>query len=298
MKPWILFAPVLVAIALSLRAIAPLAGPNSSSVPPAGAAGAQPALAPGEVIRLTFPDLPPTLFAMVRGQKQPEPAVSIRLPDNYSADRTFPLLVWLGINDGGVGAEIGQPMRIAGRSDYIVANFPIFRRSHDPTVSWGIAPGADDYPVMAPAYAAIMQRIRATIPNIDPSASIIGGFSNGGHTLAVLLSALDETILKNFHGYFFIDSGFDWTSYKRNAILGERHILYLVGAGAPGETDWWRPDVVERVRFFERAAKHMGVPAGNWRFEVFPGVGHEFPDEYVAIIRKWAVDIRGKNNAE
>src|SRR5262245_26238619 len=187
MKRTILIAPLCLACLLAVSApgiLGSTGGEPPLERPAPKAATSKPTLAPGEVIRLIFPDLPPTLFAMRRGQIKPEPAVTIRLPDNYAPDKRFPLLVWLDINDGGVGAEIGQPMRIVGRSDYIVANFPLFRRSFDPSAGWGITVGVDDAPLMTAAYTTIMDRIRATIPNIDPSASIIGGFPNRSHAPA------------------------------------------------------------------------------------------------------------------
>ncbi len=282
--------PLLIVLALAFMPPPPPVGappPPAPSPPPAQPSA--PALRPAQVIRLALPELPPTLFAMVRGNTVPEPAVSLRLPDNYTPEGSFPLLAYLGPGDGGVGADISAPIDIVGKSDYIVAAFPLFRRSYDPDVKWDFGAGADDWPVMGPAYAAIMQRLRATVPNIDASRSILGGYSNGAQAIAALLSVLDETIVSSFAGFFLVDSGFDWSGYKRIGVLGKHHILYLVGEG-DDDREWWRDDLVNRIRYFEKCAKFMGVT--RWRFEIMPGVGHRFPDEYDAIIRAWAKDVR------
>ena len=66
-------------------------------------ARAQSDLAPGAVIRLAFPDLPPTFFAQ-RHDLDTETAVLVRLPANYSPERSFPLFVYLDGSYGGNGS--------------------------------------------------------------------------------------------------------------------------------------------------------------------------------------------------
>src|SRR4051812_11602641 len=64
------------------------------------------ALTPGQVIRFTFPELPRTLRAMnAPGAAEPT-AISVRLPDNYSKDRAFPLFVFLHGGQGALGSEV------------------------------------------------------------------------------------------------------------------------------------------------------------------------------------------------
>ncbi|MFM9995770.1 MAG: hypothetical protein ACKVU4_08220 [Phycisphaerales bacterium] len=246
-----------------------------------------PQLEPGQVLRLTFPDLPPTLLAMSQG-KEVEAAVTVRLPDNYTRDGSFPLFVFLNGGDGGEGGNIGVPMQLSEGRDCIIATFPLFKRGYDAAEPWGISVGFDDYPIVSAAYAAVMDRLRATIPNIDAGRSIIGGHSNGAHTIAVLLSALDDGFLGSFKGFFMIDGGFDWSSYGRSIPLKDHRMLYLVGGGTE-HSPWWRRDVVQRARFFERCVQDLGMD--YVKVFVADGVDHQFSRSYHPVIKEWAAGV-------
>src|SRR5437762_2066395 len=63
-------------------------------------------LEPGKVITLTFPELPLTLYAMKNPAAPRPPTFSVRLPDNYSRDRSFPLFVYLHGGWGNKGSEV------------------------------------------------------------------------------------------------------------------------------------------------------------------------------------------------
>src|SRR5437016_5670354 len=65
------------------------------------------ALTPGQVIRFTFPELPRTLRAMNTPGASGPTSISVRLPDNYSKDRAFPLFVFLHGGQGSIGSEVG-----------------------------------------------------------------------------------------------------------------------------------------------------------------------------------------------
>src|SRR5262245_14631264 len=69
-------------------------------------------LEPGKVITLTFPGLPPTLFALKNPTVSGPTTISIRLPDDYSRERSFPLFVYLHGGWGNKGSEIETPIAI------------------------------------------------------------------------------------------------------------------------------------------------------------------------------------------
>ncbi|MCI0588340.1 MAG: hypothetical protein L0323_16030 [Planctomycetes bacterium] len=66
----------------------------------AGPTLGQAALAPGQTMRLEFPELPPTFQAMW-DSTDAKPAVSVRLPDDSAAEGAFPLFVRLEGGHGG-----------------------------------------------------------------------------------------------------------------------------------------------------------------------------------------------------
>ncbi len=243
----------------------------------------QPTLAAGSEIRFSFPDLPKPYEAMAAG-RDVQTYCTVSLPDDYTKTGKFPLLVFLDGGRGGYGANIASPRAFAGKSVWIVANFPLFRKELEPRDAWnGLRVSYDDYAVISNSYRAMMDRIRAEIPNLAPEKSVIGGNSNGGHTLAILLSMLDETVVSSFSGYFFIDGGFDWNSFNRTQKLKEKHILYLV-AGVP-ESDPYRKYLFAWTDMMKHFAKEHGM--ANWRFEVMDGVPHGLHPAHHPVLKDW-----------
>ena len=259
-------------------------------VPPALADSA---LMPGQVIQLTFPELPPTLRARNAPGASGPTSISVRLPDNYSKDRSFPLFVFLHGGQGSTGSEVDLPLSIVGKNDYVLATFPLFKKEIDPEEQWG-GVGIDflDYPALSGAYKAFLDRIREKIPNLDARTSVLGGYSNGANALALLLSALDPTTLKSFQRYFFIDAGLDWTGYARYKSLGNHDILFVVGGGT-ATPEWWRPALLSRVAYYKEVAQRYG--ASRWKFLVVDGADHADPARYFPYVKRWAT---GNSNAQ
>jgi len=266
--------------ALTLSLLAATAAAQEPETPPRHT--------PGEIFRLTFPELPPTFFQMY-GHDDGPPGVLVRLPDDYDPKKPSPLCVYLDGGNGGYGSNIGVPNRIGGTDRCITANFPLWKRAlPDPDVPWSIGVDFADYFVISKAYATILERLHAELPNIDPETSIIGGHSNGAKTLAVLLSLMDENILSTFQGFFFIDGGFEWASIGETEVLGKKDILFLIGGGEENP-EWWREGQVSRIRYYDQVARRLGMK--RWRFVITPGVGHAFVPEYFEILREWAREV-------
>jgi hypothetical protein len=249
------------------------------------------ALTPGQEIQLAFPKLPRTLRAVNAPEASGPTSITVRLPDNYSKDRAFPLFVFLHGGQGSLGSEVGLPMDIVGKNDYVLATFPLFKKEINPAEQWG-GIGIDflDLPTLSDAYKTVLDRIRKTIPNLDAQTSVLGGFSNGANALSVLLSALDPTMLKSFRRFFFIDGGVDWTGYARYKSLGDHDILFVVGGGA-AEPEWWRPSMLSRVAYFKEVAQRYG--ASRWQFIVVDGASHGDLPLYFPHVKRWAA---GKDN--
>lgn len=121
---------------------------------------------------------------------------------------------------------------------------------------------------------------------MDPKTSILGGYSNGGNTLAVLLSALEPTTLKHFKRFFFIDSGVDWTGYQRYKTLGEYDILFVAGRGGEDGEAWFRPPMLSRIDYYKEVAKRYGVK--RWQVVMVDGASHGDLDKFFPHVRKWA----------
>jgi hypothetical protein len=253
----------------------------------AQAARADTELKPGQVIQLKFPDLPRSLRAVKDPAAAGPTAISIRLPDNYSKDRSFPLFVFMHGGQGSTGSEVDLPASIVGKSDYVLATFPLFKKNPELSEEscGGIAVDYADYPTISAAFKTLVDRVRETVPNLDPKASILGGYSNGANTLAVLLSALDPNTLKSFGRFYFLDAGIDWSGYARNKSLGDKDILFVVGGGS-ATPEWWRPFLLSRVGYYKEIANQLHL--SRWKFITVEGAGHEDPGKFFPFVQRWA----------
>lgn len=246
-------------------------------------------LVPGREAQLTFPDLAKTFRAQIEGPDN-SATVTFRLPDNYKAVGSFPMFVYLAGGTGGSGDNLDLPRKVIGDNDYIVVTMPLFRKPEfkRDTVANGLVIGTDDYATMAPAYKTILKRLHEVIPNIDKSRSILGGHSNGAHTIGVLLSALDQPTLDSFGGFFFVDGGLEWSSYKRTRDLDKHHVMFMIGGGKE-KPHWTRRYLLFRLEMFQKFSEEHKM--AKWSFKVMLGHGHEFSEDYYNVIRDWAKSV-------
>ena len=73
-----------------------------------------PTLRPGNSFTITFPDMPPTFYAMY-AKKDEKAQITVFLPRNYDPGRKHPLLVFLNGGDGGTASNPGLPARFQKR---------------------------------------------------------------------------------------------------------------------------------------------------------------------------------------
>jgi hypothetical protein len=246
-----------------------------------GAAVAQ-QLTPGVTVEIPFPDsaLPPTLFSRFTGG-DPTPVLALRLPDDYDRARTYPLLVYVPGLHGNRSGNVGNALTIAGPRGWVVASLPLFKAVVDRgEVAGGLLVGFRDYPVIAPAYRAMLGRIFELVPNIDISRSAMVGFSNGALTLAVLLSSHDEFTLSHFRSFVLVDQGMFHLTDLHEAGAREARYLILVGD---------QPDMGRDLKL-----RGCALQQDSWRLlnvdltcEIMQGTGHAFPPDVMARVGRW-----------
>lgn len=236
-------------------------------------------LIPGQVLTYNFPELPRTLAGNI-------PIITLRLPDNYSTQTTHPLFIFLHGGEGGKGNKIDTPLAVIGKEDYIIGNFPLFGQKNVSEPHDGVLVSFDNYSDISLAIEAFMTKIDNTIPNINPEKSVMGGSSNGAHTIALLLSALNPRILESFHNFFFVDGGEDWTwaSLSRTSKLKNHRFLLVYGGGKLGRAEWWRKHTLNRGQSYHEFAKKWDI---DLEYKVVSGFNHGFHKAYYPIIRRW-----------
>ncbi len=181
----------------------------TTSTAPAGAPGKlDPRVKPGESFYLEFPDLPPTRYGkMTRMQ--------VCIPKSYDPGKLYPLCAWMGGGDGtsdadGALVDVGRFIRIG---------VPFPKDANNPRQSNMVG----HYPVIWQYQKTMLDELRRVVPNISPSVRIIGGFSNGGHTIAGNMQFPHTDMPDYFTIYVFADGGgvgsaFPWSSGPGTAL--------------------------------------------------------------------------------
>ncbi len=265
------------AAALSADASA-TATPAQTSAPSAPAS--KPVLAPGKTITWSFPRLPPTLREWVDGTKI-IPKASVYLPADYTPRRKFPLAVFVGGAQGSTGEDANWAKDVFGDKGFICVGLPTFKESIEPLKEdksnyWNrmmIMTG--EGPFIWRSYKVIFEKIYSEIPNIDREQSVYGGFSNGAHTAAVLLSNPEEAkaFLGYFHRFVLVEGG-----HKLKPAADLTGCRFLLMRGGERKQD-----------LFRNLKPQLDGGGVKWSEFVMPKVGHEYTPEGMAQTRKWVL---------
>jgi len=243
------------------------------------------------MIRIELPELGKTLAAMHTGEEAPAVVTAV-LPEGYSPEETYPLLVFLKGGDGGRGDDVRAAQKVAAGRPYICVNLPLFKSAVDQSERHrGIMISMKDYEILSSNFRAMLEALEKRIPNIRREGSALGGFSNGAHTTGVLLARADEFILSRFDHFFFFDGGFGPLAANclQMQALASKRFLLLHG-DEPGEDGGSRSfsDLAVAV---EKAGRRndrdvITIP--------MRGYGHQHPPEYMEIAGRWLAgeDIR------
>ncbi|MBX7207238.1 MAG: hypothetical protein K1X78_02910 [Verrucomicrobiaceae bacterium] len=246
-------------------------------------------LKPGMRMILKFPELPQTLYAMQSGQEALTQAY-LALPENYSPERKFPLFVFLYGGHGGPGAGPGRGQQIMDNKDCIFVNLPLFNAKFDPTGPFKgllITPEQDGEAICK-AYTAMLKKVYANIPNIDTAHNIIGGMSNGAHSIVAMFEKGDEYLMSKFQNLVLIEGG--WYSIKTFDRYQNKNILYLYGDYA-GQNDWlsrkMREDQPKAVKKLEDAIAAHQLNATSL---VMKDTGHDMPAKFNRDVKAWVLN--------
>jgi predicted esterase len=235
------------------------------------------------VIEIRFPDLPDTFYAK-RMRRRIQPTMTFHLPRNYSAAGRFPLIVYLDGGHGGPSTKktIGKARMITDDREYIAVTLPLFKKTMDPAEAYeGLLMGArEDYPLISRCFRTMLTELERVVPNIDFERSSLGGFSNGAHTIAVLLSEPDRFITRHFRNFYLVEGGWRMSALHK-AVFKEKNFLYLMGGKHRKRQ---LSQVVKIAEGHARIGRKWGV---NIEARRMYGVGHAFPERYMRSVRAW-----------
>jgi hypothetical protein len=263
-----------------------------------GVCAAEPArdLSPGKTLEIEVAGTPPSLADIKRATNAKSVRMAVKLPDNYEAGRSFPVLVFLNGGDGGNGCELHQAEPFLGGTNFILCNMPIFKQDLEgDTADRQLSITPLDGPYAAPAFHTLFQELHRLIPNIDESRSVLAGFSNGANTTALILWTGDQELLARFSAFVLIEGGFwlgsdriaEWPDvrFKQANLSGlaRKRILLMYGdQTAPAD----RIPFIQAARKTAAALRQAGVEVAEMPMT---NVGHDFPPAGMARAREWVL---------
>jgi predicted esterase len=186
--------------------------------------------------------------------------MGVYIPRDYDPGKSFPLMAWLG---GGAGSHAPRPARrFAGDTGWVCVGLSYRKRNGAPggwETSWDI-------------YKIMLDALEEAVPNIEPRARVVGGFSSGGAAITHAIGQEGRWFCDYF--YAFMPGGAGWPMGGLDKIKGRPMLMFM------GDKDSRFSGYVR----LDKAAKAAGVDA---KFLVFKGVGHTIPDSYVPEMRQW-----------
>jgi len=222
---------------------------------------------PGATIRLEFPEL-----AKDRGDQTA--ACHVRLPADYDPARPFCLVVWLGGGDGGNQPGGG----FVPEGPFVLAGLPYPKGANNP----GQANMVGQYDQVWEFHRTMLDRIHEKIPNLKREWGILGGFSNGGHSIDGMLRVRDkEGALADYFGAFVLaDGGGGYASEDGNYPSLEGKFAYVCW----GETS---PNAANS----EGVAKDFKSRRAETVASEMADTGHQFADFEQAKVKEWITTV-------
>lgn len=241
---------------------------------PGCAAEAASRLVPGQTISFQFPEMPPTLFSVLTTNNVPA-TMTVFLPRNYDPQRKHPVLIFLSGGNGGKGQNPGVARKLSEEKDFVCVDLPLFKEQVAPVSATNgnarllIRPA--DGKFMWPLYRTMLAKLEATVPNLDPTRRVLGGFSNGAHTTAALLDQSEGEVAKRFSAFFFVEGGGRLEHYD---LLKGKPFLMLYGSAKSQK----------RAQEIFHVAETAGAQA---TLHEMKDVGHAFPETQYPAVRAW-----------
>jgi predicted esterase len=140
----------------------------------------------------------------------------------------------------------------------------------------------------------MFQKLFDTVPNITPERSALGGFSNGGHAVGVLLAGQDEFILSHFRAFYLAEGGFGPLAANALRKIAMKPCRFLLLRGDQPDDDSAKSK--EEREHNTHLAQALELEAQEFHLDftavTMQNTGHDLPRKYQAILGAW---VRGES---
>lgn len=235
-------------------------------LPPGRGGNGNPNLKPGEVLNIEFPDLGPDRRGNVT-------KMQVRIPDNYTTDKLFPMAVWLGGGSG--GAHSNGVASLVDRRDFVLVGLPYPKGANDRYQATMVG----NFPYIWRYHEQMLAALQKLVPNINPRFRMVAGFSNGAHCIDGLLRLPSGAPAEYYNVYVLVDGGgVRLTGRYPQHVLGQ-HLMVLWGDRSPNAR--WTPNVAASGRAAGMITNSVQMTA----------TGHAFPKTYRAVVAEWIEQV-------
>jgi pimeloyl-ACP methyl ester carboxylesterase len=227
---------------------------------------AEPAVVPGQVLTLAFPEL---------GEMQDKlpAACEVSIPKNYDPAKPVPLFVWFG---GGKGSHsVGGARGLVDFDQYVVVALP-YPRGRLPRLAAQEDRTIDEHWAFQ---RTMLERVAQVVPNIDPKMRLVAGTSSGGHHIAYGLDRGWPGFADYFTVFIVHEGGAQPLTPRLPGAKGKR---LLVVYGEETDSLTWRTWFNWHVERSGAQATIIGVP----------GAGHGLNDDARKVIRDWIEKLK------
>jgi len=227
-----------------------------------------PEIQPGKTVEIAMTGLEKDAAAQPAGY-------TLRVPENYHPWKSTPLIVWFG---GGRGSrDVNQAVPLVDPKEFLIVCLPYPESEPRPLLA--VKEGRGSTRLWA-YHQPMLEDLKKRVPNISPDLRIVGGMSNGAHTVG---SYLGDSI-KEFTGFFDTFLLIEGGSSIGQEYAGVRGKRIYQAWGTKGEGVAY----AARINELLRAARADVTDAP------MQDVGHDFPGPEKAKCKSWILALGEK----
>lgn len=121
------------------------------------------------------------------------------------------------------------------------------------------------------------------IPNIESDHNVLGGFSNGAHSIAAIVDANDRDLLSRFDHFILVEGGL---SLANGENLAGKDVLVMYGGSTEGRHGY----VVEAL---DAVYDRLLAGGANATRVIMEDTGHALPGKFYPRIAAWVHRVAG-----